>query len=70
MKIKISRKQQGEAVKVKALMVFMNNLWLDRNKHNANIIYFVICDTFLTASRIAGRYNLKEYDSLMALKIY
>lgn len=67
-KVRINKKQQGEAVK--ALMVFMNDLWLDRNKHNDNIFYDIICDTFWTASRIASRYNLKEYESLVALKRY
>ncbi len=66
-KVRIDKKKQGEAVK--ALMVFMNDLWISHDKHS-NIIYDVICDTFWTASRMAGRYNLKEYESLIALKNY
>lgn len=67
-KVRVDKKQQGAAVK--ALMVFMNDLWLERDNHCDDIIYSVICDIFWTASRIAGRYNLKEYASLIALKNY
>lgn len=67
-KVRINKKQQGEAVK--ALMVFMSDLWLSRNEHISHIIYNAICDTFWTASSMAARYNLKEYNSLIALKNY
>ena len=66
--MKINKKQQGEAVK--ALINFMNDVWNSRHKSNLEIIYSVVCDAFWTASRMAGRYNLKEYDSLVAFKKY